>query len=163
MTDIMFLICTISNAVLINLLRKYRVERVSGGEVMNTWPGGRRRSLEQCEHEDWNNSNYPGTRQICFRCEAPTGYCEEDGYSDEDGNDYCFNCFKVIQDEISSKDEQKQDYLTRVGEEKIFRDSYKIAIKNGLGFEFFDYFIMYLKNGNSIGEASARALYEWDM
>lgn len=30
------------------------------------------------EHERWNSSNYPGTRQLCCECDEPTGRCEED-------------------------------------------------------------------------------------
>ena len=30
------------------------------------------------EHECWNASHYPGTRQLCCECEEPTGRCEED-------------------------------------------------------------------------------------
>lgn len=62
---------------------------MSGG---NTWPGGERRPLSQDEHEAWNASNYPGTRQICCKCNEPTGYCEEDGIFDEDGEPYCKDC-----------------------------------------------------------------------
>ena len=29
----------------------------------NTWPGGVRKALHQDEHERWNASHYPGTRQ----------------------------------------------------------------------------------------------------
>ena len=51
----------------------------------NTWPGGYRHAMHQHEHEQWNASNYPGTRQLCTRCEAPTGRCEEDMlYADDD-------------------------------------------------------------------------------
>jgi len=46
--------------------------------VSGTWPGGYRRAMHQHEHEAWNASHYPGTRQICSMCEQPTGRCEED-------------------------------------------------------------------------------------
>ena len=58
----------------------------------NTWPGGYRHAIDQSEHEKWNESNYPGTRQICTKCDKPTGYCEEDGYFDEGHNPYCKDC-----------------------------------------------------------------------
>lgn len=45
---------------------------------MNTWPNGYPHSMDQSQHEVWNASNYPGTRQLCEKCEAPTGRCEED-------------------------------------------------------------------------------------
>ncbi len=51
---------------------------------MNTWPNGQRRALSQTEHEVWNGSNYPGTRQLCDECDAPTGRCEDDSlYADD--------------------------------------------------------------------------------
>ena len=55
---------------------------------MNTWPGGKRRALSQDEHERWNANHYPGTRQICPRCDQPTGRCEEDSH---EGN-LCDDC-----------------------------------------------------------------------
>lgn len=60
--------------------------------VKNTWPGGIRHAMEQGDHENWNACNYPGTREICCKCEKPTGFCEEDGYKDEDGEPYCVDC-----------------------------------------------------------------------
>jgi hypothetical protein len=39
---------------------------------MNFWPKGQR------EHEVWNVTNYPGTRQSCVECYEPTERCEED-------------------------------------------------------------------------------------
>jgi hypothetical protein len=62
--------------------------------MKNTWPGGNRHAMNQDDHEKWNYSNYPGTRQICSVCEAPTGFCEEDGYLDEKtGEPLCQDCF----------------------------------------------------------------------
>lgn len=51
---------------------------------MNTWPGGRRRAMTQKEHEEWNAKQYPGTRQLCDDCGAPTGRCEDDAIYDGD-------------------------------------------------------------------------------
>lgn len=45
---------------------------------MNSWPGGKRHAMGQDEHERWNAGHYPGTRQLCYLCEQPTGRCEED-------------------------------------------------------------------------------------
>lgn len=45
--------------------------------MSNTWPDGVRRALDQDEHERWNASNYPGTREMCVRCDEPTGASEE--------------------------------------------------------------------------------------
>jgi hypothetical protein len=58
----------------------------------NTWPGGVRHAMDQGEHEKWNARNYPGTRELCATCQAPTGYCEEDGYTGENGERYCRDC-----------------------------------------------------------------------
>jgi len=44
----------------------------------NTWPGGHRRALSQDQHDAWNASTYPGTRQLCSECGEPTGRCEDD-------------------------------------------------------------------------------------
>jgi hypothetical protein len=59
---------------------------------MNTWPDGKRRAMTQIEHAAWNASNYPGTLQICCKCDEPTGNCEEDATTDDDGNPYCYDC-----------------------------------------------------------------------
>lgn len=56
----------------------------------NTWPGGRRHTMEQDEHERRNSYNYPGTGQICCKCEESTTFCEEDG------NSYCLECGKEL-------------------------------------------------------------------
>lgn len=61
---------------------------------MNTWPDGKRKAITQCEHEAWNSSNYPGTRQLCCECEEPTGNCEEDSLYTESGDGpFCDECF----------------------------------------------------------------------
>lgn len=60
---------------------------------MNTWPDGKRRAMEQSEHESWNASNYPGTRQVCHQCSEPTGRCEEDGLWNDDGEPLCEECY----------------------------------------------------------------------
>ena len=67
-------------------------QREEGVGVMNTWPGGTRKALNQDDHERWNASHYPGTRQICTVCVVPTTFCEEDGYFDDDMQPYCFEC-----------------------------------------------------------------------
>ena len=61
---------------------------------MNTWPGGRRHAMTQCEHESWNAANYPGTRQLCSECGEPTGNCEEDAiYLDDGTGPLCEECY----------------------------------------------------------------------
>lgn len=59
----------------------------------NEWPRGHRHAMSQCEHEKWNATHYPGTRQICIKCDEPTGCCEDDGFFDEDGDPYCWKCW----------------------------------------------------------------------
>lgn len=59
---------------------------------VNSWPGGNRHAMDQDEHEKWNTENYPGTLQICCKCAEPTTYCEEEGYYDDEGEAYCFDC-----------------------------------------------------------------------
>lgn len=59
---------------------------------MNTWPNGYKRAMTQSEHENWNANNYPGTREICCKCDEPTGNCEEDNILDDDGEPYCYDC-----------------------------------------------------------------------
>ena len=59
----------------------------------NTWPGGRRHAMSPDEHERWNARNYPGTRQLCVDCDAPTGQCEEDAiYGDDGHGPLCRDC-----------------------------------------------------------------------
>lgn len=64
---------------------------------MNTWPNGKRKALDQAEHENWNASNYPGTRQLCDICGDPTGRCEEDCFITDDGEVLCEDCFNEYQ------------------------------------------------------------------
>lgn len=58
----------------------------------NTWPGGYRHAMHQSQHEDWNASNYPGTRQLCSICDEPTGRCEEDTIWSKDERAICEEC-----------------------------------------------------------------------
>ena len=60
----------------------------------NSWPDGFRHAMYPDEHEKWNANHYPGTRQLCFQCEAPTGRCEEDSHYDEDRNPLCEECWE---------------------------------------------------------------------
>ena len=70
-----------------------RSPRVIGYEVyMNTWLGEKRHAMHQNEHEQWNLTHYPGTRQLCSRCEEPTGRCEEDTIWSEDVEPLCESC-----------------------------------------------------------------------
>lgn len=50
----------------------------------------------QTEHERINAVSYPGTRQLCSLCNAPTERCEDDSlFYNEDGP-LCIDCFKEI-------------------------------------------------------------------
>jgi hypothetical protein len=63
---------------------------------MNRWPDGYRHAMSQAAHEKWNACNYPGTLQICFFCDEPTGRCEEDSiYIDEDSEPVCEKCYEA--------------------------------------------------------------------
>lgn len=63
------------------------------GTMGNTWPAGYRHAISQCEHEKWNANNYPGTLQICYECDEPTGNCEEDESLNKDGKPVCDKCY----------------------------------------------------------------------
>jgi len=54
-----------------------------------------KKTYTQCEHERINSREYPGTRQLCYECDEPTGLCEDDGLLDEDGNWLCEECFAL--------------------------------------------------------------------
>lgn len=58
-----------------------------------TWPGGKRHAMDQTAHERWNAVHYPGTRQLCCSCDAPTGRCEEDSMFVEDAGPFCEDCY----------------------------------------------------------------------
>jgi len=59
---------------------------------MSYWWEGK--SHDQCTHKRINASHYPGTRQICFECDEPTGNCEEDSSYLEDGTGpLCEDCY----------------------------------------------------------------------
>ena len=64
---------------------------------MNTWPKGYRHGMYPDEHEKWNATNYPGTRQFCIKCDKPTGRCEEDSLDIEDAfgrvGSFCDECY----------------------------------------------------------------------
>lgn len=59
---------------------------------MNTWPNGVRRAMNQSEHAEWNAQNYPGTLEICAKCDEPTGNCEEDNILNDGGEPHCRDC-----------------------------------------------------------------------
>lgn len=60
----------------------------------NSWPGGTKKAISQDEHESWNAHNYPGTRQLCGKCDGATGRCEEDSLFSQDGTVVCEECYE---------------------------------------------------------------------
>jgi hypothetical protein len=68
---------------------------------MNTWPDGRRRAMTQDDHEKWNAHKYPGTRQLCCRCDEPTGRCEDDSlFDDNEEGPLCEDCWSATMDSV---------------------------------------------------------------
>ena len=62
---------------------------------MNTWPEGQRHPMSQSEHEQWNRTHSPGTRQCCDRCGGFTGRCEEDSlYATNEYEPLCEECYQ---------------------------------------------------------------------
>ena len=66
---------------------------------MNTWPDDERHAMTQDEHKRWNDSEYPGTREICSVCDEPTGRCEEDNIVDINGEPWCHDCWSANKDD----------------------------------------------------------------
>jgi hypothetical protein len=54
-------------------------------------------SRSQSEHERINAREYPGTRQLCWSCDEPTGTCEDDSlYSMEGLGPLCEECYEAL-------------------------------------------------------------------
>jgi hypothetical protein len=61
---------------------------------MNTWPNGYKHAITQYEHEHFNATHYPGTRQMCCKCDTQTDRCEEDSiYTDDGDGPLCIACW----------------------------------------------------------------------
>jgi hypothetical protein len=71
--------------------------------MSNTWPKGYRHGMYPHEHEAWNAQNYPGTRELCFQCEEPTGRCEEDSIYIEDEGPFCEECYEIKNIQLMNK------------------------------------------------------------
>lgn len=70
--------------------------------AQNMWPSGYRHAIDQDEHEAWNASHYPGTRQICVLCDEPTGRCEEDSICvDSVDGPLCEECYRKTPEYIA--------------------------------------------------------------
>jgi hypothetical protein len=56
--------------------------------------------MRQSEHEKWNSTHYPGTRQLCSTCDEPTGRCEEDSIFASEDEDcerpLCEACYALL-------------------------------------------------------------------
>jgi hypothetical protein len=65
----------------------------------NSWPDGRRRAMDQDEHERWNAGRWPGTRQLCSECEDATGRCEEDSIYRGERGPLCEGCGEKYDDD----------------------------------------------------------------
>jgi len=61
--------------------------------MSGSWPGGYRHAISQREHVKWNAEHYPGTRQLCSKCEEPTGKCEDDAIFSDEGEPICEDCY----------------------------------------------------------------------
>jgi hypothetical protein len=59
-----------------------------------------RRALDQGTHEAINAMHYPGTRQLCCRCDEPTGRCEDDSIYLDDEGPLCETCRDYSQDAL---------------------------------------------------------------
>ena len=52
------------------------------------------KAYTQSEHERINAREYPGTRQLCSKCDEPTGRCEDDSiYTHEGEGPLCEDCW----------------------------------------------------------------------
>lgn len=66
---------------------------------MNTWPKLYRHAMTQSEHDLWNQSHYPGTRQLCENCGEPTERCEDDSIYLENGTGpLCLACYHRLEE-----------------------------------------------------------------
>ena len=59
---------------------------------IDDFESGRRTTFYQREHERINSVHYPGTRQLCVRCNSETDRCEEDAL-------YAVNGVDILEDD----------------------------------------------------------------
>ena len=63
--------------------------------MMTYWWKGK--ALDQDTHRAINEQHYPGTRQLCVNCDAPTGRCEEDSiYLGSGYGPLCEACQEIL-------------------------------------------------------------------
>lgn len=92
----------------------------------NTWPNGHRHAMDQSEHEAWNARNYPGTRQMCDRCDEPTGRCEDDMIWSETEED-CALCESCRDEERDTINRERWASLTDAQREAEIRNATRMA------------------------------------
>jgi len=57
------------------------------------------KAISQKAHEKYNATHYPGTRQMCVKCDRPTGFCEDDAlYTDEGYGPLCKICYDATEE-----------------------------------------------------------------
>lgn len=77
---------------------------------MSDWPGGVRHPISQSDHDRWNATHYPGTRQVCVECDAPTARCEEDEIYTEAGHGpLCLGCWHETPESEASESLSARD------------------------------------------------------
>ena len=63
------------------------------------------KAISQAAHEKHNATHYPGTRQMCVKCDYPTGFCEEDGlYTDDGYGPLCGICYNETEEAKSNNE-----------------------------------------------------------
>ena len=65
------------------------------------WRG---KALDQDTHAAINAVHHPGTRQLCIRCDEPTGRCEEDEIYVGDRGPLCEACCDELTCETADAD-----------------------------------------------------------
>lgn len=53
-------------------------------------------SKNQSQHVEINRREYPGTRQLCCKCDEPTGRCEDDELFFDGIGPLCIECYEVV-------------------------------------------------------------------
>lgn len=81
---------------------------------MNSWPDGYRHAISQTEHERWNSSHYPGTRQVCEECSEPTGRCEDDSIYHDDKGPLCEQCANTMEEREKLARRADENYRERI-------------------------------------------------
>ncbi len=86
--------------------------------MSNLWDG---KALDQSTHERINAQHYPGTRQLCCKCDDPTGRCEEDSFYVGELGPLCRDCWIYLGGE---SDEDTCGLCGEPGADKIPHPNY---------------------------------------